>query len=271
MRITFCSLALGIFFVVSARADLTIAYSTTVQPASKQQTTEAPETTQAATNMTIKIKGDKMRIDASPKMTTIFDGTTGEVINLIRDQKTVIRISPEKMKAVTDMLERFKSDKAGPEKPVLKPTGQKEVVNGYETEQYTYDGPNFKATYWVAPSYPDGTAILAQLQSVKSEFWDAANTKMPDFRDFPGLPIRMRIILTKEDQQTTPSVTPAKKRPGHSEQLFGHATEITSTITSVNENPISDSEFTVPADYKEPKLPDIFGKPSAAPPVSPSP
>src|SRR5439155_1064719 len=181
MRITFCSLALGIFFVVSARADLTIAYSTTVQPASKQQTTEAPETTQAATNMTIKV------------------------------------------------------------------------------------------TYWVAPNYPNGAAILAQLQSVKSEFWDAANTKMPDFRDFPGLPIRMRIILTKEDQQTTPSVTPAKKRPGHSEQLFGHATEITSTITSVNENPISDSEFTVPADYKEPKLPDIFGKPSAAPPVSPSP
>src|SRR5438132_9729223 len=85
----------------------------------------------------------------------------------------------KKMKTVTARLERFKSDKAGPEEPVLKPTGQKEVVNGYETEQYTYDGPNFKATYRVAPNYPNGAAILAQLQSVKSEFWDAANTKMP--------------------------------------------------------------------------------------------
>jgi hypothetical protein len=270
MKIAFCSLALAIFFVLSARADLTINYSTTMQPAPKQQKAEAPETTQATTNMTIKVKGDKMRIDASPKLTTIFDGTTGEVINLIRDQKTVIRISPEKMKAVTDMLEKFKSQKAGPERPTLKPTGQKEIVNGYDTEQYTYDGQNFKATYWVAPNYPNGAAILAQLQSVKSEFWDAANTKMPDFRDFPGLPIRMQIILTKQDEQTKPEATPETKRPRHSEPP-GHATEITSTITSVSQDPISDSEFTVPADYKEPKLPDIFGGHTASPSASPSP
>jgi len=212
-----------------------------------------------------------MRIDASPKMTTIFDGKTGEVINLMHDQKVVVRISPEKLKAVSDMLEKFKSQKAGSEKPVLKPTGQKEIVNGYDTEQYTYDGPSFKATYWVAPNYPDGAAILAQLQSVKSEFWDAANTKMPDFRDFPGLPIQTRIILTKEDQQMQPSVTPATKRTHRGESSAGHVTEITSTITSVNQNPIGDSEFTVPADFKEPKLPDIFGKETAVPPVSPSP
>jgi hypothetical protein len=268
MKIAFCSLALAIFFVLSAHADLTIAYSTTMQPASKPE--EISTASPAATNMTIKVKGDKMRIDASPKLTTIFDGTTGEVINLMRDQKSVIRISPEKMKAVTDMLEKFKSQKAGPERPTLKPTGQKEIVNGYDTEQYTYDGQNFKATYWVAPNYPNGAAILAQLQSVKSEFWDAANTKMPDFRDFPGLPIRMQIILTKQDEQTKPEATPETKRPRHSE-LPGHATEITSTITSVSQDPISDSEFTVPADYKEPKLPDIFGGHTASPSASPSP
>src|SRR5437763_1756043 len=271
MKTALCSLALSVSFILPVRADLTIVYASTVRPTSQTSKDQAAEESGAATNMTIKTKGDKATIHDSPQVTTICDGKTGEVITLLNDQKTIVRISSDKMKAVTDMLDKFSSKKAPPKKPKLTPTGQKETVNGYETEQYTYDGPNFKATYWVAPNYPNGAAILAQLQSVKSEFWDAANTKMPDFRDFPGLPIRMRIILTKEDQQTTPSVTPAKKRPGHSEQLFGHATEITSTITSVNENPISDSEFTVPADYKEPKLPDIFGKPSAAPPVSPSP
>jgi hypothetical protein len=268
MKIAFYSLALAIFCVLPVCADLTITYSTTMQPASKPE--ESSTASPAATNMTIKVKGDKMRIDASPKLTTVFDGTTGQVINLMRDQKMVIRISPEKMKAVTDMLEKFKSQKAGPEKPTLKPTGQKEIVNGYDTEQYTYDGPNFKATYWVAPNYPNGAAILAQLQSVKSEFWDAANTKMPDFRDFPGLPIRMQIILRKQDEQTNPEATPETKRPRHSEPP-GHATEITSTITSVSQDPISDSEFTVPADYKEPKLPDIFGGHTASPSASPSP
>jgi hypothetical protein len=258
MKTTVWSLALSVFFLLPVQADLTIVYSTTVQPASQSQKAEG---TGAATNMTIKIKGDKARIEASPQLTTIFDGTTGEVINLMNDQKTVVRISPEKMKAVTDMLNKFSSKKPAPEKRKLTPTGSKEMVNGYETEQYTYDGPDFKAIYWVAPSYPDGTAILAQLQSIKSEFWDAANTKMPDFRDFPGLPIRTRLIMAKDVQEKKRGASPAA----------GHATEITSTISSVNQNPISDSEFSVPGDYKEAKLPDIFGERTAAPSVSPSP
>jgi len=268
MKTTFCSLALGIFLVLPVRADLTITYSTTVQPASKLE--ESQPDSPAATNMTFKIKGDKMRIDASPKMTTIFDGKTGEVISLIHDQKTVVRISPERLKAVADMLEKFKSQKAAPEKPALKPTGKKEIVNGYETERYTYNGPSFEATYWIAPSYPNGAAILAQLQSVKSEFWDAANTKMPDFRDFAGLPIRMRIVLSREAQLPAPQ---AKSAPGkgRAAEPSAHGTEMTSTITSVDQNPISDSEFAVPGDYKEQKLPDVFGGATAAPPVSPSP
>jgi hypothetical protein len=261
MKTTVLSIALSVFSLLPAHADLTIAYSTTVKPVLQTQKAEEPG---AATNMTIKIKGDKARIDASPQLTTIFNGTTGEVINLMNDQKTLVRISPEKMKAVTDMLSKFSSKKPPPETPKLTPTGHREMINGYETEQYTYDGPDFKAIYWVAPSYPDGVAILAQLQSVKSEFWDAANTKMPDFRDFPGLPIRTRLIMAKQAEEEKPGTSPS----GHA---TGHATEITSTITSMNQNPISDSEFTVPSDYKEPKLPDIFGERTIAPSVSPSP
>lgn len=257
MRITFYSLALSLFSVLPARADLTIVYSTAVQPASQSQKEQGPG---AARNMTIKIKGDKARIEASPQMTTIFDGTTGEAINLMNDQKAVVRISPEKMKAVTDMLNEFNSKKAAPEKPKLKPTGKKEMVNGYETEEYSYDGPDFKATYWVALNYPNGAAILAQLQSLKSEFWNATNAKMPDFHDFPGLPIRTQIIMAKEAQEKKADTKPS-----------GHATEITSTITSVSQDPLSDSEFSVPSDYKETKLPDIFEHKGAAPSVSPSP
>jgi len=164
MKTTGWSLALSVFFLLPVHADLTIAYSTTVQPASQSQKAEG---TGAATNMTIKIKGDKARIEASPQLTTIFDGTTGEVINLMNDQKTVVRISPEKMKAVTDMLNKFSSKKPAPEKRKLTPTGSKEMVNGYETEQYTYDGPDFKAIYWVAPSYPDGTAITTSIHQIR--------------------------------------------------------------------------------------------------------
>src|SRR6266513_1482026 len=257
MKIIFYSLVLTAFIVLPVRADLTIVYSTTVQPASHGQKEQpTPSAVAAATNMTIKVKGDKARIDASPQITAIFDGRTGELINLLNDQKTIVRISPDKMRAIADMLNQFSSNKANSDKPRLKPTGQRETINGYDTEQYSYEGPDFKATYWIAPNYPNGAAVLAQLQSIKSEFWDAANTKMPDFRDFPGLQIRMRMIVSK--------VNPA----GGSAP--DHPTEITSTITGVSLDSIADSVFTVPANFKETKLPDIFNK-NAPPTVSPNP
>src|SRR4029077_15313841 len=260
MKTAFYSLILTAVVILPLRADLTIVYSTTMQPASHGQKAQAtPSTVAAATNMSIKVKGDKARIDAPPQVTAIFNGTTGELINLLNDQKTIVRISPDKMRAIADMLNKFSTKRPGSETPRLTPTGKREMINGYDTEQYTYDGPDFKATYWIAPNYPNGAAVLAQLQSIKSEFWDAANTKMPDFRDFPGLPIRMRMIVATEN--------PAG---GHGASGSGHPTEITSTITGVSLDSVPDSQFTVPADFKETKLPDIFNK-NTAPSVSPNP
>src|SRR6266478_5595846 len=270
MKAAFYPLVLTALVVLPVRADLTVVYSTTVEPASHGQKSQAtPATVAAATNMTIKVKGDKARIDASPQVSAIFDGTTGELINLLNDHKTIVRISPDKMRAIADMLNQFSSNKAGADKPRLTSTGQKEMINGYDTEQYTYDGPDFKATYWIAPNYPNGAAVLAQLQSIKSELWDAANTKMPDFRDFPGLPIRMRMIVGKENEAAGQG---AKENHAgeHSASALGHPIEITSTVTGVSLDSIADSQFTVPANFKETKLPDIFNK-NAAPSVSPNP
>src|SRR5437762_871185 len=249
MKAAFYSLVVTAFVVLTVRADLTIVYSTTVQPASHAQKPQATPTAVATTNMTIRVKGDKARIDASPQVTAIFDGRTGELINLLNDQKTIVRISPEKMRAIADMVNKFSSNKAGSDKPRLTPTGQREMINGYETEQYTYEGPDFKATYWIAPNYPNGAAVLAQLQAIKSELWDAANTKMPDFRDFPGLPIRMRMIVGKENSTGE-----------HGTTGLGHPIEITSTVTGVSLDSVADSQFTVPANFKERKLPDIFNQ-----------
>jgi hypothetical protein len=260
MKTAFYSLVLTSFVILPVRADLTIVYSTMVEPASQAQKAQATsDGIVAGTNMTIRIKADKARIDASPQMTAIFDGRTGELVNLLNDQKTLIRFSPDKMRAIADMLKTFSSTKAGSNKPKLTPTGQREMINGYDTEQYTYDGPDFKATYWIAPNYPNGAAVLAQLQSIKSELWDAANTKMPDFRDFPGLPIRMRMIVGKQNHAGEHGATPS-----------GHPAEITSTVTDVSLDSIADSQFTVPPDFKETSLPDIFNK-NPASSVSPKP
>jgi hypothetical protein len=256
MKTAFYSLCLSALAMFAAHADLTIVYSTTVQPANHNQKGQpTPSAVTAASNMSIKIKGDKARIDVSPELTTIFDGGTGDLLNLLNDQKTIVRISPEKMKGIAEMLNRSGASKAASDKPRLTPTGQREMINGYDTEQYTYDCPDFKATYWIAPNYPNGAAVLAQLQSIKSEFWDAANTKMPDFRDFPGLPIRMRMIVSN---------LPIQNAGGGSD----HPTEVTTVVSGVSLNSIPDNQFTVPADFKEIAVPDIFTK-TLSPSTSP--
>ncbi|MBA3881359.1 MAG: hypothetical protein H0X73_01325 [Chthoniobacterales bacterium] len=61
----------------------------------------------------------------------------------------------------------------------------------------------------------------------------------PDFRDFPGLPIRTNITAG--------------------------STKIVTTITAVKMDPLSDSEFAVPAGYQEMKTPDTGSVPGSNP------
>src|SRR5204863_4486749 len=161
----------------------------------------------------------------------------GEMINLMNDQKTAVRVSAEKMKAASEMVNKFTDKdktKSGAE-PKLTATGKKEIVSGYEAEEYVYEAPDLKATYWIASKYPDGAAILKQMQSLKSETWTASNARMPDYRDFPGLPIKTVISIG--------------------------GNQITSTITSVKKDPVNDTEFSIPKDFQEIKTPEIGNLP----------
>src|SRR4051812_38862206 len=115
MRARFRFFLVFLATVSTAHADLTIV-----------QTLDAPGAT--ANQITILIKGDKMRIDTAPQISTIVDGKGGEIVTLMKDQKTAVHISAEKMKAAADMLKKFtdKDESTEPLKP--KPTGRKETI-----------------------------------------------------------------------------------------------------------------------------------------------
>src|SRR5207253_1250093 len=72
VKIALYSLAVSASFILPVRADLTIVYASTLRPTSQAQKDQAAEATGGGTNMTIKIKGDKARIDASQQVTTIL-------------------------------------------------------------------------------------------------------------------------------------------------------------------------------------------------------
>src|SRR6476620_10672888 len=88
--------------------------------------------------LTIKLKGGKARIEVSPEITTIIDNKTGETLNLMNSKKRFLRISADKSKAIAELVSKHGKDStvttSAASKPKLKPTGNKEVINGYETE-----------------------------------------------------------------------------------------------------------------------------------------
>jgi hypothetical protein len=186
-----------------------------------------------AVNMTIKIKDNRARIDANPRMATIVDGGTGEMINLMLDQKKIVRISADKMKAAMDMMNKYSGadKKAQAGKPAVVATGKKEKIDGYDAEEYVYEGTGFKATYWVAPQYPNASAILKQLEALNPQLWAQNNMNLPDYRAFNEVPIKTVVSAG--------------------------GSQITTTLISVNQDPIDAAEFVPPKDFQEVKLPDI--------------
>ncbi len=181
--------------------------------------------------ITIQVKGDKMRIDSTPQVSAIIDGKSGELVTLMKDQKRAVRISAEKMRAAAAMITKFNGKEGDPAANKPTRTGRKETINGYEAEEYVMETGNMKASYWLAPKYPEGAVIMKQLQAVKPEMWKSANPNAASFSDFPALPIR-----TVVDMGTI---------------------KMTTELVSVKQDPIPDAAFAIPADFQEIKAPEL--------------
>ena len=203
-----------------ARADLTLV-----------QTVEGSGVP-SGSQITIKMKEGKTRIETGPQASVIIDAKTGDTITLMHPQKQIMRIPGDKMRAIAEMTNKFAVDTGTNQKSKLTPTGKKEMINGMQTEIYTSEGPNSKTKYWIATNYPDAPEILKQMQMMQSNQWNIQQTGMPDFRDFPGLPLRITVNTGGK--------------------------EITSNLVSLKRDAIPDTDFSLPTDYSEIKMPAIL-------------
>jgi len=213
--------------LVCARADLTIV-----------QKVEGPGQNG---EITVKIKGHKERMDAPSQPTRIIDGKTGEMTDLLNEKKSFIRISAQQMKAAAETIKKFDDGKQ-PSPHKLTPTGKKETINGYETEEFVYETPQFKASFWVATKYPNAADILKQMQAPVSGAWKPSNMGMPDHTDFAGLPLKT--VISVGDNQ------------------------VATTIMSIKKDSISAAEFDIPKDFQELKKPLDAAPPPVESPMS---
>src|SRR5437764_14647271 len=87
--------------------------------------------------MTIKFKGDKVRIDPAPEPSMITDSKTGDTVTLMHGEKKAMRMSGDKMKAATEMVKKFTAATPADRKAKLTRLGRKETVNGMATDVLT--------------------------------------------------------------------------------------------------------------------------------------
>src|SRR5213078_4936897 len=144
MKASLFSIALIAALSVAAHADFTI-----VQKVEGQKV----EGKSSANEITLKLKDDKIRMEATPQMTMIVDGKTGDTITLMNAQKRIVRISGDKAKAIAEMAAKYGG--ANKVKPKLIATGKKMTINGYEADEYVAESKQFKAHYWIAQSFPN--------------------------------------------------------------------------------------------------------------------
>lgn len=200
--------------------------------------------------MTMKVKGTKARTDLSPEVSTITDGATGDVVTLMHQAKTFMRIPAASANELRERLQLGQVRGAAPPAtpPKLQPLGKKQKISGYDTELFAFELGTIKAKYWVAKTFPNYAAVLEQMDGAQSNGIASMMKGMtPGAGSFAGMPMKTEVEM---------------KHPGSSE-----VQKITTTISSVQQQTVKDSEFDVPADYREapaPKL-DFPSGPHSAP------
>jgi hypothetical protein len=176
---------------------------------------------------TMKIKGGKMRVEANPMGYSLIDGATGDVATVMPAQKMV-------MKMPAAMLKRAVQN-AATNTPVaaakLTPTGRKETINGFACEEYTTEFSGMKAALWLSKDVPNYRELLGQMLALGAAVRRAASTPMDVLKpeDYNGYPVR--------SVMETPSGN------------------FTSTVVVLKNDPIPDSEFEIPADFKTTEMP----------------
>jgi hypothetical protein len=215
----------AVFFasLVAARADLVM----------EQQTSE----TNATTHITLKLHGDKMRMDQqigkNPAFIVIIDLNTRDSITLLPREKQFLKRSGLEIQQQMEAERKASHGTNEMDNPPARAvdTGQSAMVDGYGTEIFKWSGAHgLTETLWVATNYPDYESIRIEL--AKIDRFDASG---PHKNGQPELSLLPGMVIKAE--------TAARGR------------KVTTTLLSAKAEPVDASLFELPADYSPRKTP----------------
>ena len=182
--------------------------------------------------VSIKIKGDKTRMDLGQQMSMVADGAAGNMVMLMHAQKMMMKMDAESLKSMMAMAGGAMGGSKPADKPVA--TGQKEKVGSYDCEVYTWSGQIGTGKFWVAKDFPGYQELNAAQDKLMKAMGNPAAALSPQASDFPGMVIKSEMTM------------------------MGKST--VSELVSAKEEKVEDSAFALPEGYQEMKMPAVPGK-----------
>ena len=212
--------------LVAARADLVM----------EQQSTTAT----ATDHITLKVHGDMMRMDQRDKdgyvFSVIIDLNTRDSTTLFPQGKSFLKRSGAEIRQQMDAERKTPhgTNEMSDTPARAVDTGTTAKVGGYDTEIYTWSGPNgLTETLWVATNFPDYEFIRPEL--AKLDRFDASGPHkdaQPKLSLLPGMVVK------------------AEKASG--------GRKVTTTLISARVEPVDAALFELPADYSPWKPPTVL-------------
>lgn len=171
---------------------------------------------------TLKIKGGRMRSDASEAMSVIIDPGADKAITLLHGDRTA-RI--DSLKGLHEMM-----GANGAEAPKgLTPKGEKRTIDGHETELYTVtlmDG-TMEVRLWIAKEHPDKALYLEASKVRDGVFGNPFFGNARGEFALPGVPLLVEASIASANYT------------------------VTTTFVSIERKEVPESDFAVPSGYTE--------------------
>lgn len=184
--------------------------------------------------MTFKIKGSYTRMDIGADTTVIMDTTAGTTEMILHQQKMVMRMDKDGMKAMGSAAGAL----LGAEKAAApKATGEKVKVGEWETEVYTWEGKLGAGRFFVAKNFPDYEKLSKLMDSMTKAMPNPMQGQVPTNADFPGMVVKTEMKV----------------------KIMGQEIESIVELISAKEETVDPTVFKVPAGYTEMKMPNIPG------------
>jgi hypothetical protein len=182
--------------------------------------------------MTMKIKGDKSRIDMPTgpmgAMSMIIDSATGDMSTIMHGQKMVMKIDAATMKQAQEQAKQLTGG-AAPEKP--KATGKMEKVGEWNAEIYEFGMAGATSKVWVVKDFPNGEKLKAEMMKISKNM--GQNPADAAAMDVPGMPVKTEVAMP-----------------------IGQGKMIVELVKAVEQN-VDAKDLEVPKDYQTMSMPTL--------------